>query len=233
MRCVVTAGPTFEPLDEVRRLTNFSSGRLGTLLACHLAGEGHAVTLLRGAQSVWPATDALAAGVQVTDFGSTNDLRTHLEREAETRTDAVFHAAAVSDFHFGRVWRRGADHGLVEVRAGKLDTRQGALLAELLPTPKLLAALRDWFPGAWLVGWKYEVEGDRRGAIARAQSQIRDCRTNACVVNGPAYGVGFGVLGAAGPCEHAETIEALFHRLSSALNVPAPRGGVRDSPGSP
>ena len=33
MRCIVTAGPTYEPLDEVRRLTNFSTGRLGIELA--------------------------------------------------------------------------------------------------------------------------------------------------------------------------------------------------------
>ena len=41
MNCVVTAGPTYEPLDEVRRLTNFSTGRLGTELANTLTRHGH------------------------------------------------------------------------------------------------------------------------------------------------------------------------------------------------
>ena len=40
MKCIVTAGPTYEPLDKVRRLTNFSTGQLGTELANHLAGQG-------------------------------------------------------------------------------------------------------------------------------------------------------------------------------------------------
>ena len=48
MNCIVTAGPTFEPLDDVRRLTNFSTGRLGTELANFLAARGHKVTLLIG-----------------------------------------------------------------------------------------------------------------------------------------------------------------------------------------
>ena len=50
MRCIVTAGPTFEPLDEVRRLTNFSTGRLGTELANFLQAAGGDVSLLLGEQ---------------------------------------------------------------------------------------------------------------------------------------------------------------------------------------
>jgi len=41
MRCIVTAGPTYEPLDKVRRLTNFSSGRLGSELGDFLTDRGH------------------------------------------------------------------------------------------------------------------------------------------------------------------------------------------------
>ena len=45
MNCIVTAGPTYEPLDEVRRLTNSSTGRLGSELANYLTARGHRVTL--------------------------------------------------------------------------------------------------------------------------------------------------------------------------------------------
>ena len=51
MNCIVTAGPTYQPLDDVRRLTNFSTGRLGTELANFLAARGHQVTLLVGEQA--------------------------------------------------------------------------------------------------------------------------------------------------------------------------------------
>ncbi|HYG35630.1 MAG TPA: phosphopantothenoylcysteine decarboxylase, partial [Clostridia bacterium] len=46
MRCIVTAGPTYESLDNVRRLTNFSTGRLGSELVNFLTERGHEVILL-------------------------------------------------------------------------------------------------------------------------------------------------------------------------------------------
>ena len=45
-----------------------------------------------------------------------------------------------------------------------------------------------------IVGWKYELDGSRADAIARARKQIQFPSTDACVVNGSAYGEGFGFL---------------------------------------
>jgi phosphopantothenoylcysteine decarboxylase/phosphopantothenate--cysteine ligase len=84
---------------------------------------------------------------------------------------------------------------LSPVRAGKLTTRGGSLLVELQPTPKLILRLRDWFPHAWLAGWKYGVDGDRACLLDEARSQLTTCRTDVCVANGPAYGPGFGIVG--------------------------------------
>ncbi len=80
MRCVVTAGPTYEPIDEVRRLTNHSTGRLGTGLAKRLANEGHGVILLRGALATH--TEQLE-GVATETFTTTDDLAEKLERLAK------------------------------------------------------------------------------------------------------------------------------------------------------
>lgn len=192
MRCVVTTGPTFEPLDQVRRLTNFSTGRLGTELAGYLADHGHEVILLRGEMATWPAAER--SGVRIEPFTTTADLRARLAGLVGAEVDAVFHAAAVSDFGFGKVWERQAGGRLVEARAGKLSTRGGPLLAELVPTPKLIAELRGWWPQACLVGWKYEVDGGREAALCQARDQIHAYHTNACVANGPAYGDGFGLV---------------------------------------
>lgn len=217
MRCLVTAGPTFEPLDQVRRLTNFSTGRLGAELAGTLADRGHEVILLRGETATWPAT--ARAGVRGQPFTTTADLRARLAGLAGAGVDAVFHAAAVSDFGFGKVWERQADGSLAEARAGKLSTRGGSLLAELVPTPKVIAELRDWFPRAYLVGWKYEVDGDRDTALREAREQIRVCRTDACVANGPAYGDGFGLVqaGTTGG-RHCDSRSALFAALLEILS---------------
>src|ERR1700743_408940 len=103
MNCLVTAGPTFEPLDDVRRLTNFSTGRLGTELANFLTAHGHKVTLLLGECDTW-------AGAQhdkpVLRFSSTGDLRAKFKAGSRRKVDAIFHAAAVNDFAFGKMFTR-------------------------------------------------------------------------------------------------------------------------------
>lgn len=210
MKCIVTAGPTYEELDQVRRLTNFSTGALGTELANHLAGQGHQVTLLRGLYS----TCGLAP--QTPDFQmftTTEDLYHRLKGLAGGDVGAVFHAAAVSDFGFGKIWRRDENGRLTEIRSRKFSTREGTILAELTPTPKLIERLRGWFPQARLVGWKYEVDGDRALVLARAQRQVEDSQTDACVANGPAYGNGFGLVEGHGRHRHLPDKPALFAAL--------------------
>jgi phosphopantothenate---cysteine ligase (CTP) len=221
MHCLITAGPSFEPLDAVRRLTNFSTGRLGSNLADFLAAHGHQVTLLRSEQATWRSERPALT------FTTTASLGARLRALAGPSVDAVFHAAAVSDFAFGRVWLRSPAGQLTEIRSGKIASRQGTLLAELVPIPKIIAELRDWFPRARLVGWKYEVEGDRPAVISLAQRQIADCRTDACVVNGPAYGPGLGLVRTGGTHRHFRTAAALFEALKGLLQED-PAAGTTD-----
>lgn len=214
MRCIVTAGPTYEPLDDVRRLTNFSTGRLGAELASYLAGRGHQVVLLIGQQATYRGE----RGVQrVETFTTTASLRARLGALAGEAPEAVLHAAAVSDFMFGKIWLRSPTGELSEVTSRKITTRQGTLLAELAPTPKIIAELRSWFPTARLVGWKYVVEGDRAGVLRAAEQQLRDCLTDACVANGEAYGDGFGLVRGPGECAHLREREELFEALDRLI----------------
>ncbi len=224
MNCIVTAGPTYEPLDEVRRLTNFSTGLLGTELANFLTARRHQVTLLIGEQATWPGERRAS---RVERFTTTVDLRARLQAMAAVEVDAVFHAAAVSDFRFGKVWQRAAEGDWVEVTAGKIPSRTDAVRVELRPTEKIILSLRDWFPNACLVGWKFELDGDRRGAVANAARQIRESRTNACVVNGRAYGDGFGIVASDESCVHLATMEALFPALEGLARS---LGGRRRAP---
>lgn len=226
MHCAVTAGPTFEPLDNVRRLTNFSTGRLGTEFARFLEERGHQVTLLLGEQATYreavtthetvPLTPALSpkrGKLNTEIFTTTSDLRERLRALANQPVNAVFHAAAVSDFGFGKVWTRSAQGELKELKSGKFSTREGTLIAELLPTPKVIAELRQWFPVARLAGWKYEVDGTREDVIREAEKQLAACLTDACVANGPAYGDGFGLVQGGGEFKHFEDKAALFEAL--------------------
>jgi len=214
LKCIVTAGPTIEQLDEVRRLTNFSTGALGTELANFLAERGHEVELLRG-QGATCRVEPKARRVQV--FTTTADLRRRLQELGGGGAAAVLHAAAVSDFAFGKIWQREEDGELKEIRAAKISTHSGNILAELTPTPKLISELRDWFPTAFLVGWKYEVAGGRAQAIARAARQLVENRTDACVVNGRAYGEGFGLVTPPEQCRHLADRRSLFEALEGLV----------------
>ena len=211
----MTAGPTYEPLDGARRITNFSTGQLGTELANYLAAHGHEVTLLIGQQATYPGEHRAQ---HVETFTTTADLSARLEAKAGKSVGAVFHAAAVSDFSFGKVWSRGPKGELIEIKSGKYSTRDGTLLAELVPTKKVIAGLRAWFPEARLTGWKYEVDGARQEVIRAGEKQIVECRLDACVANGPAYGNGFGLLNKKGACVHIEDKPALFEVLERSLH---------------
>lgn len=214
MNCIVTAGPTYETMDHVRRLTNFSTGKLGTELANFLAAHGHEVTLLLG-ETATHAGEIKAQHVE--RFTTTADLLAKLKQFSAEPVDAIFHAAAVSDFGFGKIWLRTAAGELTEVKSAKFSTRAGTLLAELIPTPKLITELRGWFPNAKLVGWKYEVDGDHAGVIQKAEDQLTDCATDACVANGPAYGSGFGLVSDVGHCTHLKDSGALFAALEKFI----------------
>ncbi len=216
MRCVVTAGPTYEPLDNVRRLTNFSSGRLGTELAAFLESRGHEVTLLVGEQATYRGE---RKAHRVETFTTTTDLRDRLQALSGGSVDAVFHAAAVSDFTFGKVWHRSPSGELTAAKSGKLSTREGTLLAELVPTPKIIAELRQWYANALLIGWKYEVDGDQASVLRAAGRQLTECRTDACVVNGPAYGEGFGVVRRVGEFAPLADAAALFEALEKLVHA--------------
>jgi phosphopantothenoylcysteine decarboxylase/phosphopantothenate--cysteine ligase len=188
MRIVVTSGPSYEPLDRVRRLSNLSTGELGTLLSEGFAEAGHAVLCFRGegstfAAPLWP--------VEVVPFTTNDDLASSLQRLIKRdEVNLVFHAAALVDFRVSEI--RGAD-GKTLV-AEKLSSREGPLHLVLEPATKIITNIRRLFPASIIVGWKYEVTGTTSEILAKGRRQIDECLTDACVLNGDGYGSGFGLL---------------------------------------
>ena len=217
MRCIVTAGPTYEPIDQVRRLTNHSTGSLGTGLAKRLASDGHEVILLRGIMAT--CTEEIES-LDTRIFTTTDDLAEKLKKLAEEFPDtfAVFHAAAVSDFCARSVFQRKSDDKLIPLKNGKLSTRDGKLLLELCPTQKIISQLRSWYKKAQIFGWKYEVDGNRLTTFDKAQKQIEENKTNACIINGPAYGNGFGLLKKGSETlNHLDNTKMLYDALASLI----------------
>jgi phosphopantothenoylcysteine decarboxylase/phosphopantothenate--cysteine ligase len=119
----------------------------------------------------------------------------------------------VSDFAFGQIFTEKKPGEFTALKAAKkISTRQGAFLAELVPTPKIIAELRGWFPKTQIVGWKFEADGKRADALRAAEKQRADCATDFCVANGPAYGKGFNLVSADGR-KHFADAKKLFAAL--------------------
>ncbi len=216
MRCVVTAGPTYESLDDVRRLTNFSTGELGCLLADALAETGHYVTLLLGKQATYKKVNNVKNVLEFTTSESLRNLFYDLRKEG---IRAIFHCAAVCDYHFGKAYFRDTKGNLSELKCGKFQTSLGNLLVELVPTEKIISRLRQWYPDALIVGWKYEVDGTKSTVVELGKKQIAENKTDGCVLNGSAYGTGFGVLFKEGHLIHYEDKLSLVNGLKDWLTV--------------
>ena len=187
---IVTTGPASAPIDEVRRITNSATGEIGTLLAEALIDRGWEVFVCRGTGAT---CRHLPEGARLHEFTTNQDLTRALEELSETRGHDIagfFHAAALADYDIAAL--RGPGETLDGHR--KVPGNLAQIHLTLEPAEKLLPRLRGWFPRAWIAGWKYELEGAREQAIDAGREQLASGRTDATVVNGTAYGPGFGLL---------------------------------------
>ena len=124
MRVLITAGPTYEPIDPVRFIGNRSSGNMGSALASAAVEEGHDVTLILG-----PVTAAMPAHSKIrrVDIFSSRDLLDAVMREFPGH-DLLIMAAAVADFRPQQVRRDKVERG-------------GRMTIELEATEDILAAV--------------------------------------------------------------------------------------------
>jgi phosphopantothenoylcysteine decarboxylase/phosphopantothenate--cysteine ligase len=152
-RVVVTAGPTWEPIDPVRFIGNRSTGRMGFAVAAEAFARGADVTLVVG-----PGTIEPPEGPAVVSVTTAEEMRDAVLRAAEG-ADAVVMAAAVADFR-------------PETAAGsKIKKEGGAPELRLVPTPDILAELGARGSGERvLVGFAAEtddVEAEGRRKLER------------------------------------------------------------------
>jgi len=217
-KVIITCGPSYEPVDQVRRLTNFSTGELGVMLSNRLTRDGVDVICLKGEAATTPLqTDA---NIEVIHFTTNAHLIELLSRICDRdHVAAFFHAAALCDFKIKSITNA---KGTNLAREAKLSSRRGELLLELEPAEKVISKLRALFPNARIAGWKYELSGTRKEALAKGHAQIIENQTDLCIVNGAAYGDGFGVVEKQSeqPLHHAADKSSLCDFLAQWLNQP-------------
>ena len=179
-RVLVTAGPTQEPLDPVRYLTNHSSGRMGYAIAKAAARRGAAVTLVSG------KVDLPRPGyMDVVDITTAEDMYEAVTSRAPDM-DIIIKAAAVAD--------------------NKMKKGDGELSIPLARTHDILAALGERKrPGQFLCGFSMETENMLENSRKKLQKKHLDMiAANNLKVAGAGFGVDTNVLTLITPDSEAE-----------------------------
>jgi phosphopantothenoylcysteine decarboxylase/phosphopantothenate--cysteine ligase len=136
---LVTAGPTREPIDPVRFVSNRSSGRMGYAVATQAARRGAQVTLVTGPTGLRPPLGARVIPVET----------------AEEMREAVLHAAPAATIVIKAA--AVADYRVAQPAVQKIRSKQPALTLHLVPNPDILRELGQLRGARFLVGFAAET----------------------------------------------------------------------------
>jgi len=155
-RWVITAGPTREPLDPVRYLTNRSSGKMGYAVAAAAARAGAEVVLVTGPVSLEPP-----AGVEVVRVETAREMREAVFA-ALPGADTFVAAAAVADYRPNAVADR------------KIKKSDAALSVDLVPNPDILAEVAAAPDRPLVVGFAAETNDVEANALKKLEAKGLD-----------------------------------------------------------
>ena len=167
---LITAGPSREPLDPVRYISNRSSGKMGYALARAALRRGATVALVSGPTALEPPS-----GARLIEVNTAAEMREAVLKEYP-HSSAVIMAAAVADYH------------AVAPSGQKIKRGVGDLELRLIPNPDILKELGQNKDGKWLVGFAAETEN----LTANAQKKLREKNLDIVIANNVAEeGSGF------------------------------------------
>jgi len=163
MKVLITAGPTQEPIDDVRYITNASSGKFGVALAVEALKRGHEVTLIHG-QVTLQLPDCKKIGVR-----TAGEMLKAVTDELKGGYDVFMPTAAVADY--------------VPAKADGKIRSGGDLTLKLQPTKKIIDEVRAAYPNLFIVGFKAEYGSSKDELKAKAKEFLRLKHLNMLVAN--------------------------------------------------
>jgi phosphopantothenoylcysteine decarboxylase/phosphopantothenate--cysteine ligase len=167
---LITAGPSREPLDPVRYISNRSSGKMGYALARAALRRGATVALVSGPTALEPPS-----GARLIEVNTAAEMREAVLKEYP-HSSAVIMAAAVADYH------------AVAPSGQKIKRGVGDLELRLIPNPDILKELGQNKDGKWLIGFAAETEN----LTANAQKKLHEKNLDIVIANNVAEeGSGF------------------------------------------
>lgn len=169
-KILITAGPTWIPIDKVRVISNIFSGRLGVIIAKKALKRKAKVTLLLGpGQISYSSSSPL---LKIVRFKFFQELFELMKKEiASKKYDIVIHSAAVGDFEPTKFY------------SGKISSRAKTLVLKLKPTLKIVDEIKKWDPKLFLVKFKVEYGLPKEELIERASKSMLESNADLIVAN--------------------------------------------------
>ncbi len=183
---IITAGGTSERIDNVRKITNSSSGKLGMLIADCLLKERNDILIyyVCSKNSLRPSDDR----VHVLEVEGTLDLKNTLEDLLLSNEINYFiHSMAVSDYMTDFVTNLSnikesitkssnideAFENIEAIKGNKISSYEDNLVVVLKPTPKIISIIKNLSPSTYLVGFKL-LDGVSKLELINTAKKLRD-----------------------------------------------------------
>jgi phosphopantothenate--cysteine ligase len=167
-KILITSGGTREYIDDVRVLTNISSGKLGAMIAADASlMEDTLVYYVHAVGCVMPETLQCNSG-RILHFPvktAQDTLEAMKKLIIEEEIDVVIHSMAVSDFTFKR-------DGSIKLKSNDPKAFIEFMGKTITPNPKIISQIKEWRPETILVGFKFEVGIDHQALIDLAKASI-------------------------------------------------------------
>lgn len=166
-KIIITAGGTNERIDNVRKITNSSSGKLGMMIANHLLQENNEIMIyyVCSKNSLKPTDER----VKIIEIDGTIDLKDNIEKLLiNEHIDYFIHSMAVSDYMtdyvttIERMKKSIKEHDDIDeafenievIGGSKISSYEDNLVIVLNPTPKIISIIKNLSPSTYLVGFK-------------------------------------------------------------------------------
>ena len=185
-RIIITSGGTSEKIDNVRKITNSSSGELGMTIANHLLQENSDILIyyVCSKNSLKPTDDR----VKVVEIEGTIDLKNTIEGLLlNEHIDYFIHSMAVSDYMTDYVTTiqrvkeaikktddiDEAFENIEVIGGSKISSYEDNLLIVLKPTLKIISIIKKLSPSTYLVGFKL-LDGVSKEELIEVAKELRN-----------------------------------------------------------
>lgn len=163
---LITAGPTMEPIDTIRVITNQSSGKTGVLLAKEMISAGAKVTLVYG-----PGTEASPRGAKVIPVKTIQQMFDAVKKEMKNKKfDIAILSAAPADY-------------TTTPAKSKIKSNKPSLTIKLHRAPKIIDHIKKLQKNIFLVGFKAETNISRQQLVQSARKKMQESDSDMIIAN--------------------------------------------------